>query len=205
MAKKESTFKNMLLSLLIVTLISSTTLGFVFEITKQPIEVAKLNKKLEAIKAVVPEFNNNPNDEQYQIPVDGGLPLIAYPAKNNGELVGTAIETYTMKGFGGLVKLMVGFKSDGSIYNISVLEHSETPGLGSHMTDDWFIGQFKDKNPGSSIIKVKKDQGNIDAITAATISSRAFCDAVQRAYNAYISAQSEVKTNNEGGDLEPVK
>jgi len=203
MANKESTFKNMLLSLFVVTLISSTTLGFVYELTKQPIEVAKLNKKLDAIKAVVPAFTNNPNDEQFQVPVDGGLPVTAYPAKNNGELVGTAIETYTMIGFGGLVKLMVGFNADGSIYNISVLEHSETPGLGSHMTDDWFINQFKGKNPASSTIKVKKDQGDIDAITAATISSRAFCDAVQRAYNAYINAQSEVKNNNEGGNHEP--
>lgn len=194
MAKKESTFINMVVALVIVTLIAGTTLGFVHEFTKEPIAQAKLNKKLNAIKEVVPEFTNNPNADKYEIPVEGGIPVIAYPAINNDELVGTAIETYTMTGFSGLVKLMVGLKSDGSINNISVLEHKETPGLGSHMSDDWFIDQFKNKNPASNIIKVTKDQGEIDAITAATISSRAFCDAVQRAYDAYSNYKPETET-----------
>jgi electron transport complex protein RnfG len=111
---------------------------------------------------------------------------MAYPAKMNGELVGVAIESYTMTGFSGLVKLMVGLKSDGSIYSISVLEHKETPGLGTHMAEDKFINQFKTQYPSTFKVKVKKDGGDVDAITAATISSRAFCDAVMRAYNAYM-------------------
>jgi electron transport complex protein RnfG len=185
MAKKESTFLNMVLALLIVTLISSATLGFVYEFTKDPIAQAQLNKKLDAIKQVVPAFNNNPDSLKFELPVEGGNPVMAYPATMNGELVGTAIESYTMTGFSGLVKIMIGLKPDGSINGISVLEHKETPGLGSHMSDDWFIDQFKDKNPDSYKIKVKKDGGDVDAITAATISSRAFCDAVVRAYNAY--------------------
>ncbi len=185
-SKKESTFINMLLALLIVTLVASAILGVVYELTKEPIALAKLNKKLNAIKAVVPTFNNNPNSVKFEIPVEGGEPVLAYPAKLDGVLVGTAIETYTMTGFSGLIKLMVGLKPDGSISGISVLEHKETPGLGTHMTDDWFLGQFTSQNPSSFNVKVKKDGGDVDAITAATISSRAFCDAVQRAYNAYI-------------------
>lgn len=193
MAKKESTFINMVVALFIVTLVAAGTLGGVYEATKEPIAKAKLEKKLNAIKAVVPEFTNNPDSTSYEIAIEGGDPVIVYPAKNNDKLVGVAIETYTMSGFSGLIKLMVGFKPDGSIVNISVLEHKETPGLGTHMSDDWYVDQYKGKNPGVNNIKVKKDQGEIDAITAATISSRAYSDAVQRAYDAYINN----KPNNE--------
>ncbi len=105
-------------------------------------------------------------------------------AKRNGELVGTAVKTYTNNGFGGKVWLMVGFNPNGTISNYSVLEHKETPGLGSKM-DLWFTkngkGNIIGKKPGTTGLKVSKDGGDIDAITAATISSRAFLDAVNRA------------------------
>ncbi len=203
-SKKESTFGNMVKALLIVTLISSAILGFVYEFTKAPIAQAQLQKKLVAIKQVVPAFDNNPNDEMILLPTENGDTLEAYPAKLNGQIVGYAIRSYTNKGFSGLVRLMVGLKPDGTIYNISVLEHKETPGLGSHMTDDNFIAQFKEKNPGTYKLKVKKDMGDVDAITAATISSRAFCDAVQRAFNAYKGTtdanSGATHTTNEGGN-----
>ncbi len=131
-----------------------------------------------AIKQVVPEFNNNPNKEMYRLPTGDGDSLDIYPAKKDDEIVGYAVNTYTKKGFSGNINLMAGFKPDGTIFNISVLEHKETPGLGSKMNDPAFRNQFNDKNPTSFELKVKKDGGPVDAITAATISSRAFCDAV---------------------------
>jgi len=99
--------------------------------------------------------------------------------------VGTAVQTYTNKGFSGHISIMVGFKADGVINDIAVLEHKETPGLGTKMTEPKFKDQFKNLNIAQlpeKKVKVKKDQGTIEAITAATISSRAFCDAVQRAW-----------------------
>jgi len=183
MAKTESTFKNMALSLTLIALAASACLGFVYEITKMPIEVAVLNKKLEAIKQVVPEFNNNPNDESYKLPTGEGDSLVVYPAKKDDVIVGYAVNTYTKNGFSGNISLMAGFKPDGTIINISVLEHKETPGLGTKMTEPEFKNQFSDIKPGEFRLKVKKDGGDVDAITAATISSRAFCDAVQRGYN----------------------
>ena len=183
MAKTESTFKNMVLSLTFISLAASACLGFVYEFTKKPIELSNLNKKLEAIKQVVPEFNNNPNDERYKLPTGEGDSLDIYPAKKDDVVVGYAVSTYTKKGFSGNINLMAGFKPDGSIVNITVLEQKETPGLGTKMTEPQFKDQFNDKNPVQFNLKVKKDGGQVDAITAATISSRAFCDAVQRAYN----------------------
>ncbi len=183
MANTESTFKNMVLSLTLIALVSSAGLGFVYEFTKEPIALSVLNKKLDSIREVVPEFNNNPNDEMFMLPTGEGDSLEIYTAKKDGEIVGYAVNTYTNKGFSGYINLMAGFKPDGTIINISVLTQKETPGLGTKMADPGFKDQFMDKNPADFKLKVIKDGGPVDAITAATISSRAFCDAVQRAYN----------------------
>jgi electron transport complex protein RnfG len=183
MAKTESTFKNMVLSLTLISLGASACLGFVYQITKVPIELSVMNKKLSAIKQVVPDFNNNPNDEMFRLPTTEGDSLEIYPAKKDNLIVGYAVNTYTQKGFSGNINLMAGFRPDGTIINITVLEQKETPGLGTKMTEPLFKNQFNDKNPSQYNLKVKKDGGRVDAITAATISSRAFCDALQRAYN----------------------
>ena len=191
MAKSESTLKNMILSLTLIALGSSAGLGFVYELTKEPIALSILNKKLNAIREVVPEFTNNPNDEMFRLPTGEGDSLDIYPAKNNGEVVGYAVNSYTSKGFSGNISLMAGFKPDGTIIGISVLEHKETPGLGTKMTEPEFKEQFTGKNPTEFMLKVKKDGGQVDAITAATISSRAFCDAIQRAYNTIKKGDSQ--------------
>lgn len=184
MAKPESTFKNMFLTLSVIAFFSSACLGFVYELTKEPIELSVLNKKIEAIMQVVPEFNNNPDSEMFRLPTGEGDSLDIYPAKKDNELVGYAVNTYSKNGFSGEIRLMAGFKPDGTIHNITVLQQKETPGLGTKMKEPSFKDQFVSKNPAEFNLKVKKDGGNVDAITAATISSRAFCDAVQRAYNA---------------------
>ncbi len=183
MAKTESTFKNMALALTLISMVSATCLGFVYELTKKPIALSNLNKKITAIKQVVPEFTNNPNDEMFRLPADNGDSLDIYPAKQNDIIVGYAVNTYTTEGFSGEIILMSGFSPDGTIINITVLEHKETPGLGTKMAEPLFKDQFNNKNPEEFELRVKKDGGQVDAITAATISSRAFCDAVQRAYN----------------------
>lgn len=183
MAKTESSFRNMALSLTLIAMVAATCLGFVYELTKKPIELSNLNKKLAAIKQVVPEFTNNPDGEMFRLPTGEGDSLDIYPAKKDDTIIGYAINTYTTKGFSGEITLMAGFKPDGTIINITVLDHKETPGLGTKMTEPSFKDQFTGKNPAEYELKVKKDGGPVDAITAATISSRAFCDALQRAYN----------------------
>lgn len=180
---KESTFKNMVLSLTLISLGASACLGFVYTFTKKPIELSNLNKKLNAIRQVIPEFNNDPNAEVYLLPTGEGDSLAVYPAKKDNQIVGYAVNTYTTKGFSGRIELMAGFKPDGTIINVSVLTQKETPGLGTKMTEPAFKDQFNGKNPADFKLKVKKDGGPVDAISAATISSRAFCDALQRGYN----------------------
>ena len=182
MAKKESTLFNMVITLLVITAVSSTSLGFMYELTKEPKAAAERAKINFAIKAVLPEYDNAPPFEIESY--DGGENLICYPTYKDDELVGIAVRTWTMKGFSGLIRLMVGFDKTGNIINISVLEHLETPGLGTKMADAEFKDQYAGKNPSTKNLAVKKDGGTIDAITAATISSRAFSDAVERAYKS---------------------
>lgn len=183
MAKTESTFKNMVLSLTLISLAAAACLGFVYELTKEPIAISVLNKKIEAIRQVVPEFTNKPYEEMFRLATGEGDSLNIYPARKDGVLVGYAVSTSSKKGFSGNIALMAGFKPDGTIINITVLEQKETPGLGTKMAEPAFRNQFIDKNPADFSLKVKKDGGSVDAITAATISSRAFCDAVRKAYN----------------------
>lgn len=175
----------MTLTLLVISLVASAALGLVYESTKEPIAKAQLVKINTAIKTVVPDFNNQPLDESYTVKVDGGE-LVFYPAKKDGQLVGTAVKTFSKNGFAGLIELMVGFLPDRSIYKVAVVSHKETPGLGDKMEPKKsnFSIQFEGKNPESFKLKVKKDGGDVDAITASTITSRAYCDAVERAFKA---------------------
>lgn len=194
MAKKESTFLNMVLTLLVITLLASAALGVVYSITKEPRAAAELAKKTLAIRRVVPEFNNDPVRTMYTVPSnDGTGNMEFYVAEKDGEIVGVAVRSYTLKGFSGKFEIVVGFDTEGTIHDISVLNQKETPGLGTKMAEPEFISQFKDKNPDSFLLKVKKDGGQVDAITAATISSRAFCDAVQRAYDAFNAEKGGTK------------
>ncbi len=182
MAKKESSFINMVLSLTLISTAFALCLGLVYELTKGPIAQTQQNKKLNAISQVVPQFNNDPNADMFMLETPEGDSLEVYPAMNGDDLVGYAVNSYTMDGFSGEFTLMVGFNTDGSIYDIMVLSHAETPGLGAKMGEPSFKDQFKGKNPAIFSLNVKKDGGDVDAITAATISSRAFGDAVNRAY-----------------------
>ena len=194
MAKLQSTLPNMLLSLTAICLVAGAVLAGVYEVTKDPIEAAKIAELNAAIKAVTPDFDNDPSAEAYMAVTSEGDSLKIYPAKQGDEFVGVAVESNTKKGFGGEIKVIVGFDQAGKLLNYSVLQHAETPGLGAKM-QDWFrMDKNKQSVLGRSIpdggLKVTKDdkENGVDAITAATISSRAFLDAINRAYRAYAGA-----------------
>ncbi len=201
MAKRESTFVNMLVTLVLVTGIAAAALGYVYDLTKGPIEVAKLKAQTEAITQVLPAFDDL--GQSYKVLSEaGGDSIELFPAYKSGELVGTAVKTYTRTGFSGYISIMAGIDKDGNFSGYSVLEHAETPGLGSKM-DTWFKNSEKPnqdvigKNPETTDFHVSKDGGQIDAITASTISSRAFLDALRRGYTAYEKEKKE-NTGNTG-------
>lgn len=156
MAKLVSSFKNMALSLTVITLVAAAALAGVYMLTETRIEKQKRDAEMAAQQAVL-----------------------------NGDANGTAIKV-SVDGFGGKMIVMVGFAQDGKILGYKILEHQETPGLGDKAS--WWFK--KEDKPGQNIIgrkatghfQVSKDGGDVDAITAATISSRAFLKAINDAY-----------------------
>ena len=186
MKKLESSLMNMVLVLTGVTVIAGALLGYVNELTKGPIAEANAKALSDAIALVVPGFDNNPAEAPESIDLNGATYRI-YKATKGGEFIGAAVES-SANGFGGALNVLVGFDKEGNIIDYSLLSHAETPGLGSKAAD-WFKkgqkGDITGKNPGKGALVVNKDGGDVDAITASTITTRAFLNAVNNAYAAY--------------------
>ncbi len=186
----KSTLFNMVAVLFTITLIASAGVGAVNMITEEPIAAAKAQATTEAVANVLPEFENNEVSEQT---IDN-MSIKVYTATNASGVVGYAVESMTKNGFGGAIRMMVGFLPDGKIYNVNVLEQAETPGLGTKMCDEGnaLLSSIKDKDADELKFTVKKDGGGeLDALTAATISSRAYYDAVARAHQAFQVASGQ--------------
>ena len=181
MAARPSTFGNMVLALTVICLVCAALLGLVQHITAGPIARTDQQKENAAIAAVVPAFDNEPSAEKTEVGES-----VVFTARSGEEVVGYAIKVRT-GGFGGTLVMMVGFTPDGTVYNTSVLSHSETPGLGAKITDEGVAprAQVIGKNPATTVMDVKKYHGDIDAITASTITSRAFLKGITIAYDVF--------------------
>lgn len=174
----KSNLKNMALSLTLVCLVCSALLGVVYAMTAEPIRKAEEAKVAASIARVLPDFEGQPSLESVNV---DGIDFNYYRAPGAGYAV-----ISTVGGFGGPLSLMVGISEEGIIVNTVVLAHSETPGLGAKCTSDKaFIDQFKGWDPAVSRLAVVKDGGNVDAITASTITSRAYAKAIANAVSVY--------------------
>mgnify|MGYP002512385840 FL=1 len=184
MEKLESSFKNMVLSLVTICLVAGGALAGIYGLTKETIEIQKEQKLQAAILQVLPEGCTIADAE-----IIKGMTV--YKGYIDNQWVGTAVET-TENGFGGPVKIMVGFDADSKVINYQVLEHQETPGLGDKM-GAWFKTDKGNQSilgkKANGAFQVSKDGGDIDAITAATISSRAFLKAINKAYEAFTNGE----------------
>ena len=201
MAKKPSTLINMVVALLVITAVSGGVLGLVYGMTKDAIAEVDMKKNQAAIQAVLPLEGEITYKADTLKTEDGIFPCnLAFDA--NGNFQGAAVKT-SEGGFGGKIDMMVGFLADGTIKGTSVLSHAETPGLGANMTGK-FKDQFVDKNPANFKLIVKKDGGDVDAITAATITSRAFSKAVDKAYKAFEANKAQFMNNAPAKEEAPV-
>lgn len=201
MAKKDS-FINMVATLFIITAVPAILLGFVYKFTKEPISQVKEIKLKNSINLVVPGADKAEIKQFCVMPDNGKDSLHFYEVLEDGKIIGTAVQTYSDNGFGGRISVMVGFDTNGVIIDNDVIEHHETPGLGDKTAkskSDW-NSRFNNIDPKNSKLFIGK--GGIDAITAATISSRAYCDAIQRAYDAFSKYYKIDENQNEKGGTE---
>lgn len=203
MKKLESSLINMVIVLTLIAIIAGGALAYVNDFTDEIIENIKQENLSKGIKDVLLDSTvviSNENIDTIYIEgkehIDKNIKFIIY--KTNS---GTAIKT-SENAFGGSMNILVGFDNEGVILGYTVLEHAETPGLGAK-ANTWFQkgqkGNIIGKNPGKDVFKVSKDvEGGIDAITASTITSRAFLLAIENAYKEYFSVGAETV-------LEPTK
>ncbi len=193
----------MVLVLVGVALITGGILAYVNHITEAPIKLQAEKTLADGIKAVMGgvQLSVSENDTIKQtIKGKEAVFVIHKTVDSNKQDLGVAVES-TTGGFGGDLKVLVGFDKDGNILGYTILQHAETPGLGAK-ADKWFQkdgkGSIIGKNPNKDNLTVKKDGGDIDAITASTITSRAFLLAVTQAYNAYKSGHVDANTSATG-------
>lgn len=178
----KSTLSNMVAVLAIIAVCSATAIGYVYTITKAPIEEAKSNKMLQAIEDMVGTFDNNPFDEKIEI---AGTQVELYPIRKNGDITAVAIKSLSNEGFGGKIELIIGILMNGTITGYKVIEQNETPGLGTKVTQPQFSKQFVGKSAYTDNLDLRNAGGEIDAVTGATISSKAVVGAVKSAVSAY--------------------
>lgn len=183
--KKEASLIKLVVVLTAIALVAGLALTGVYALTKGPIELSQKEKKDKALHDVLPGFFGNIADTV--INIDGEDVMVHKAINADGSLFGVGVETFTKKAFAGRFDLMVGFDDEGVILNTEVIKAGETPGLGDKINKSKsdFAKQFNGQDPAEYKLQVSKDGGDVDAITAATISSRAYCDAVQRAYNVF--------------------
>jgi electron transport complex protein RnfG len=179
----KSSFKNMTICLFSICLVCSALLAGVYALTAEPIAAAAAAKNEAAIKEVLPESAVT-IEEVRTVDMDGQKYEYNLAYDEQGNTVGCAINVAPV-GFGGPIAIKVGFDVNGVIWNTKVLSQAETPGLGAKCTEASFSDQFKGFDPAQKNLSVKKDGGDVDAITASTITSRAYADGLATASKVF--------------------
>lgn len=178
---KNSPFK-MVIVLTIITAISALVLATVHSGTKDRIAEAYRQDFLKGLKVVLPGFDNEPDVEFKQMK-DRKI----YIGKKAGETFGYAVQAVSPKGYSGDIVVLVGVDPEGKILGIEILKHAETPGLGNKIEFKSWRDTFLGLDKKNSNIAVKKDGGNIDEFSGATISPRAVCEAVNDGLEFFLS------------------
>lgn len=198
MEKLKSSLTNMLVVLTVIAIIAAGVLASVNAVTAPQIEKINAENLAAGIKAVM-----GSDEIQVSDPWEKDA-FVVYDINDKvGAKLGKAVVT-SENGFSGAIKVLVGFNTEGDILGYTVLEHAETPGLGAK-ANEWFQDKIVGMNPGKSNFTVSKDGGDVDAITASTITSRAFLKAIQNAYNqimAETDATSGATQQTTASDIE---
>lgn len=164
----------MVLVLAAVCTVAALGLARVYDLTKEPIKEAKRQELLRAIRAVLPPFENAPDQDAVEV---DGTPY--YPGTKGGEVVGVAFPVSSGEGYAGTIEALVGVDPAGTVTGVAILAHAETPGLGAKFTDPDYLAQFRGKTLEGAKWAVAKDGGDFDQITGATITPRALIKAIR--------------------------
>lgn len=195
MKKLESTLPNMVIVLTAVTIIAAGLLGVMQQLTKEPIEQITKKTLEDGIKKVMLSGADGELTVTKEETLGAKGEFTVYTAESNGKLLGKAVKT-AVNAFSPNFTVLTGFDTEGNILGYEILNTAETPGLGAK-AGTWFQKESGEKrtvigkNPGKNDLRVSKDGGEIDAITASTITSRAFLNAIKIEYDAIFNGQTD--------------
>jgi len=172
----------MVLALMGVCVAAAVVLAVTDRVTRGPIAEQQRREVVRSLDSVLPPHTNQPDRDTRRVTPDGGSPVTLYLARQGEDWVGTALKVTAPDGYAGAIDLMVGVDRRGVLTGVAVLAHAETPGLGDRITSDpdW-LPAFRGRSLTNTRWAVKKDGGDIDQFTGATITPRAVTDAVRRA------------------------
>ncbi|MDH4101316.1 MAG: RnfABCDGE type electron transport complex subunit G [Nitrospirota bacterium] len=191
---------NLVITMVVIAALSALALAQINEMTKGPIAENKKRELVAALKDVLPPFDNDPSAEIKEV-VTGkdkkgkDVKTVFYLAKQGDQLTGTAFRSLNREGYAGDIWVLVGVDATGTISGIKIVDHKETPGLGDKYTKQSWYDLFKGKNLDNARIAVKKDGGDIDYVTGATITARAAATAVKDGLESFRKEFGNVQTD----------
>ncbi len=192
--------KEMLRLVLVLTLIAAGAgliLSLVEGATRAPIAEQRRQETLRALSAVLPPTDNSPDEDTVSL-ITGKdrrgrtLTRTFFRGRQAGELSGVAFTVVAPDGYSGNIAIMVGIDPQGTVVGVEILNHAETPGLGDKITQPWFKQMFKGRSLKNADWRVKKDGGEFDQITGATISPRAVVGAIHDGLEFYKAHRDEL-------------
>ncbi|MFB0505291.1 MAG: RnfABCDGE type electron transport complex subunit G [Thermodesulfobacteriota bacterium] len=178
-------------------IVSAIALAKIYDLTKGPIDHQKRLEVLRAIKTVLPPYDNEPDRDRVKLPMGidkrgKEIQRVFYRGRKDSRLIGVAFKVISPEGYGGDIEVMVGLLPNGMINGVEVLSHLETPGLGAKIRGAKFKDRFKNRTLSNTAWAVRKDGGDIDGITGATISSRAVIKAIKEGLEIYRDHEASI-------------
>lgn len=190
-------FSRLLIALTLIAASAGLILSLVEDVTREPIQEQRRLQMLRALSAVLPDFDNSPDSDTITLTTGSDrqgrqVDTVFYRGRKEEQLVGTAFRVVAPDGYSGNIAVMVGVRPDHSVDAIEILTHAETPGLGDKIAEPWYKQMFINKSLDNSDWRVKKDGGEFDQLTGATISARAVVGAVRTGLELYREHEDKI-------------
>jgi len=185
----------MILALLLVAVISTVALGLVSMFTKEPIAHAERQALMQALMQVLPKHSNDPIQDTRTLSLDHqAAPITFYYARNPAHgIEAVAWEMVAPDGYSGSIHILMAVHPDGSIHAIRTTSHKETPGLGDGIVKNQsWLDSFSNASLSNRNWHVKKDGGDFDQFTGATITPRAVVKAVKAGLDMFKKNQQQL-------------
>jgi len=183
--------------LTLVCVVAAIALARVYDFTKEPIAMQRRLAKLRAVEAVLPEHENQPDQNTVDVGLGDGDTRTVYLGLSEERVNGLAFEVTNSEGYGGEIVAMLGLDPNGTIFGVEIVRLAETPGLGAKIANPEFRSQFKGKSLTNTNFMLKKDGGDLDQITGATISPRAIVKGIKEGLEFFEKHRGDILKNDE--------